>query len=107
MKGKFKQAHILDIFLSVILLFICTDWVAVFPLVTEQLYMYFLFSQIDEKLRPELKTSVKVYYKGDHAMDAISVLWNAIMLKVSTVVVLANTRIPRIRCCKEHFNPVT
>ncbi|XP_048774834.1 tetraspanin-1-like [Ostrea edulis] len=38
---------------------------------------------IDDKLKPELKSSIKVYYIGDHAMDAVSVLWNAIMLKFS------------------------
>lgn len=47
-------------------------------------YILFLLSQIDDKLKPELKSSIKVYYIGDHAMDAVSVLWNAIMLKVSS-----------------------
>lgn len=38
--------------------------------------------QIDENLKPQLRSSIKDLYHGDHAMDAISVLWNAIMLKV-------------------------
>nr|XP_022321141.1 tetraspanin-18-like [Crassostrea virginica] len=38
---------------------------------------------IDDNLKPQLRLSIKNYYEGDHAMDAISVLWNAIMLKFS------------------------
>lgn len=38
--------------------------------------------QIDENLKPQLRSSIKDLYQGDHAMDAISVLWNAVMLKV-------------------------
>ncbi|XP_061165348.1 tetraspanin-18-like [Saccostrea echinata] len=38
---------------------------------------------IDDNLKPQLRSSLKSYYLGDHAMDAISVLWNAIMLKFS------------------------
>ena len=41
------------------------------------------FFQIDDNLKPQLRLSIKNYYEGDHAMDAISVLWNAIMLKVN------------------------
>ncbi|XP_052722203.1 tetraspanin-18-like isoform X2 [Crassostrea angulata] len=38
---------------------------------------------IDENLKPQLRSSIKDLYQGDHAMDAISVLWNAVMLKFS------------------------